>query len=83
MRATFKKQQVGEGNPDCYLESLGCCGQTWCTYHPLCPNPNPTYADVEEVYRRIAERNKNGYGKGRVIYKLEKSQEQKVVTATC
>jgi len=60
---TFKDQQAKEGNPTCYLESLGNCARTWCTYHPFCIKDLPTYADLQELHVRLAHRNENGQGK--------------------
>jgi len=65
MIPTFRRQQVAEGNEPCYATRFGC-EKEWCTFHPLCAKSNPSYADVEEVNRRVAIRNSCVAQKGRV-----------------
>jgi len=60
---TFRKQQRKENLPDCAGQCFGNCATTWCTYWPVCVKEFPTWADFQEVERRLADRRKALCGK--------------------
>jgi len=53
----FRRSQLKEGNPDCYLRCFGNCSQHWCTFYPLCTVENPGPEHVAELEMRLAARN--------------------------
>jgi hypothetical protein len=53
---TFHKQQIREGNPDCYLRCFGYCHQHWCTFHPICTADNPGPEQMAELRVRLEAR---------------------------
>ena len=53
---TFRRQQIREGNPDCYLRCFGYCHQPWCTFHPICTVDNPGSEQMAELTVRLEAR---------------------------
>jgi hypothetical protein len=56
LASTFRRQQIREGNPDCYLRCSGYCHQPWCTFHPMCTADNPGPEQMAELKERLAVR---------------------------
>jgi hypothetical protein len=52
----FRRQQLKEGNPDCYLRCFGDCQRDWCTFHPVCTVAEPGLEHLEELQTRLAAR---------------------------
>jgi hypothetical protein len=52
----FRKHQIREGNPDCYLRCFGDCDQHWCTFHPIWPIENPGPENMAELKLRLEAR---------------------------
>jgi hypothetical protein len=52
----FRKLQIKEGNPDCYLKSFGNCNRHWCTFHPICTINDPGPEQIEELTIRLEAR---------------------------
>jgi hypothetical protein len=38
---TYRKQQLAEGNFDCFAKSSGFCDQIFCRYREICLKPEP------------------------------------------
>jgi hypothetical protein len=57
--SAFRKQQIREGNPDCYLRCFGYCHQHWCTFHPICPIENPGPENMAELKLRLKARSQS------------------------
>ena len=57
--STFRRQQIREGNPDCYLRCFGYCHQPWCTFYPICPIDNPGPEQMEELQVRLEARRRS------------------------
>ena len=59
---TFRAQQRKERLHDCAGRAQESCSQTHCTYHPICVNVIPTWADFQDVENRLMARTiaKNG-----------------------
>jgi len=57
--SAFRKQQIREGNPDCYLRCFGYCDRNWCTFHPICPIENPGPENMEELKLRLEKRSRS------------------------
>jgi hypothetical protein len=51
--SAFRKHQIREGNPDCYLRCSGYCHRHWCTFHPICPIENPAPENLAELKLRL------------------------------
>jgi hypothetical protein len=49
----FRRHQIKEGNPDCYLRCFGNCHRHWCTFHPICTVENPGPEDMAELENRL------------------------------
>jgi hypothetical protein len=49
----FRRLQIKEGNPDCYLRCFGSCNRHWCTFHPICTVENPGTAEMAELQVRL------------------------------
>ena len=58
--SAFRKQQIREGNPDCYLRCFGYCDRHWCTFYPICPIENPGPENMEELKLRLEARGQSG-----------------------
>jgi hypothetical protein len=52
----FRRQQLKEGNPDCYLRCFGDCQRDWCTFHPVCTVDDPGLEHLEELQTRLTAR---------------------------
>jgi hypothetical protein len=52
----FRRQQLKEGNPDCYLRSFGNCQRYWCTFHPVCTVDDPGPEHLQELQTRLLAR---------------------------
>jgi hypothetical protein len=52
----FRKLQIKEGNPDCYLRSFDDCPRHWCTFHPLCAVSEPGPEEIAELRVRLEVR---------------------------
>ena len=53
---TFRKLQIKEGNPDCYLSNSGSCHRHWCTFHPICTVDDPGTEELAELQLRLNAR---------------------------
>ncbi len=53
---TFRRLQVKEGNPDCYLRCSGSCHRHWCTFYPICIEEEPGPEEMEELRLRLEAR---------------------------
>jgi hypothetical protein len=54
--SAFRKLQIREGNPDCYLRCFGYCHRHWCTFHSIFPLENPGPVDLAELKLRLEAR---------------------------
>jgi hypothetical protein len=59
--STFRRLQIKEGNPDCYLRCFGNCDQHWCTFHPICVAENPGPEEMEKLRIRLKARSQSVY----------------------
>ncbi len=57
--AAFRRHQIREGNPDCYLRCLGSCERHWCTFHPICPVEHPGPEQMAELQLRLEARDRS------------------------
>lgn len=55
----FRKLQIKEGNPDCYLRSFGNCQRHWCTFHPICTVEDPGPEAMAELDFRLNARSQS------------------------
>jgi hypothetical protein len=53
---TFRRLQIKEGNPDCYLRCFGNCQRHWCTFHPICTVEDPGTEEMAELQIRLNTR---------------------------
>jgi hypothetical protein len=53
---TFRRFQIKEGNPDCYLRCFGNCHRHWCTFHPICTVDDPGPEQMAELTIRLEAR---------------------------
>jgi len=56
---TFRRLQIKEGNPDCYLRCFGNCHRHWCTFHPICTVAEPGPEEMEELQVRLEARHQS------------------------
>jgi hypothetical protein len=59
--STFRRMQIKEGNPDCFLRCFGSCHRHSCTFHPLCTVEEPGPDEMEELKVRLEARSQSGH----------------------
>jgi hypothetical protein len=57
----FRRLQIKEGNPDCFLRCFGNCNRHWCTFYSICTVENPGPKEIEELRNRLEARNQSVY----------------------